>query len=336
MVLLLRTVERSGIDRYDQELARRIATPTVETKRYLSIREACSLLAELRSRDRIIHFPSQHFARYALFLGKPFIVTVHDVVRMCFPLNKESLGERLGLRLDALGLKKARHIIAVSEHTRQDMIEYLGIKEDKISVIYNGIDHNIFKPVSTGRRPPFPYLLYVGSERPRKNFNGLLAAFAILKAEDGVYPDLKLVKVGISGRSDIFRQVTLREAARLGLQDAVVFTEYISDDKLAAYYSSALALVIPSFYEGFGLPLVEAMACGCPVIAANCSSLPEVASGAALLVEADDNDGIAQAIRLMITDWALRRRFIEKGLKRAADFSWDTTARQTLDVYHRV
>ncbi|MFC1994677.1 glycosyltransferase family 4 protein [Chloroflexota bacterium] len=334
-MILVSTLETSGIDRVSQELAKRMAVPVVETKRYLSISEVYSLLRRLRHTGQPVHLPSQHFSRYALLLRRPFIVTAHDLARICFPFAKESTRERIGLRLDVLGLKKAEHIIAVSACTKADLMSYLGIPGEKISVIYNGIDLQVFKPV-LARRLPFPYLLYVGSERPRKNLNTLLAAFAALKREVSAFWDLKLVKVGAAGTSEEFRQMTLSEVERLGLREEVVFTEYVSDAELAAYYSSAIALVLPSLYEGFGLPLVEAMACGCPVVASNCSSLPEVAGDAGLFVDPHGIDGLAQAMRRVITEPALREQLTEKGFERVQHFSWDRAAQETLRVYRKV
>jgi len=334
-MILVSTLETSGIDRVSQELAKRMSVPMVETKRYMSIREVYSLLRRLRRIGEPIHLPSQHFARYALLLRRPFIVTVHDLARICFPYAKESMWERIGLRLDALGLKKVEHIIAPSACTKADLMSYLGIPEERISVVYAGVDLQVFKPVRA-RRFPFPYLLYVGSERPRKNLNALLAAFAALKRDASVFRDLKLVKVGVAGRSAEFRQRTCNEVESLGLREEVIFVEHVSDAELAAYYSSAIALVLPSLYEGFGLPLVEAMACGCPVIASNCSSLPEVASDAGLFVDPHDIDGLAQAMRRMVTDPALREQLMAKGFERAQHFSWDRAVQEMLQVYRKV
>jgi len=262
-------------------------------------------------------------------------VTVHDLVRICFPFTSETIPEKLGLRLDALGLKKAQHIIAVSECTKADLMHYLGIPEDKITVIYNGVDHTVFRPVHE-RRFDFPYLLYVGTERPRKNLGTLLRAFALLKTDTATFGELKLVKVGGAGRTDKFRHKTLSEVRRLGLEDQVIFVDGVSDQSLASYYSSAAALIMPSLYEGFGLPLIEAMACGCPVIASNSSSLPEVAGNAALLIDPLDSYGLSEAMRRVTTDYALKQELVKKGLGRAKQFSWERTARETMQLYHRI
>ena len=335
MAVFVTTVESSGIDRYSQELAKRMAVPTIASRRYLSLKDSLQLLYRLRKSPDLVHFPSQHFARHALFLGKPFIITVHDLVRICFPVARETIREKVGLKLDCLGLKRAVHIITVSACTKRDLEHYLKIPESKISVIYNGVDCSIFKPVR-GRRFDLPYLLYVGTERPRKNLGMLLAAFAILKRETSSLSDLKLLKLGGSGRSDKFHQATLADIRRLGLESEVIFVEYVSDHDSASYYSSAIALIVPSLYEGFGLPVVEAMACGCPVIASNSSSLPEVAGDAALLFPPYDSRELAHLIYRVITEEALRGELIKKGFHRVKRFSWERAAWETVKVYHRV
>lgn len=146
MVLLVTTAENSGIDRYSQELAKRVGVPTVESRRYLSLKDSLHLIRRLRQSPYPIHFTRQHFGRHGLFLGKPFIITVHDLVRICFPFAAEAVREKVGPKLDALGLKKAQHIIAVSAHTKGDLLRYLKIPEDKITVVHNGVDHSTFKP----------------------------------------------------------------------------------------------------------------------------------------------------------------------------------------------
>ena len=335
MMLLVATVESSGIDRYSQELAKRTGVPTVESRRYLSLKDSLQLIHRLRQSPYPIHFAGQHFGRHGLFLGKPFIVTVHDLVRICFPFAREAVREKVGLKLDALGLKKAQHIIAVSAHTKADLVRYLKIPEDKITVVHNGVDHSTFKP-APGKRFDFPYLLYVGTERPRKNLGTLLRAFAILKKDTSAFIHFKLLKVGSAGRTDEFRRRTISEVRHLGLEGEVIFVDWVSDEDLAGYYSSATALVMPSLYEGFGLPLIEAMACGCPVIASNSSSLPEVAGDAGLLIDPHDPHGLAEAMRQVITEPALRAELIEKGFKRTQRFSWERAAQETLQVYSKV
>jgi len=332
MPVLIITNESSGVDRYSQAIAKRLDVKKVESRRYLSLIEAYQLSRLIRSQDDIVHLPNQHFARYALFIKNPFIVTVHDLVRTCFGFGKETVTERILLKLDIRGIKRASHIITVSQHTKNDLIKYLKIPEDRISVIYNGVDHNIFKPYDI-KVLDKPYILYVGSERPRKNLGRLFEAFAKLKNE---FPEIKLVKVGVSGRSEKYRRNVMRKLGSLGITQDVIFVDYTSELDLAYYYSSAKLLAYPSLYEGFGLPPLEAMACGCPVITSNTSSLPEVMGEAGIMVNPYDTDNLAQAMRQVLTNSELRDDMIRKGLKQSKKFSWEKTARQTMEVYEKV
>lgn len=328
------TDEGAGVDRYSQEIARRMPVHSICSGRYGSGLHTYGLLKKLGKSRHMVHLPNQHFGRYALLAGIDYIVTVHDLARICFPFDRESLSEKVGLGLDVIAIGRAKHIIAVSQSTRRDLVKHLGVPKERTTVIYNGVDRSVFKP-----RPaapfPFPYILYVGSERPRKNLGRLLAAFAALKRSEEFRP-LKLVKVGRAGRSLQFRQDTLRVIRDLGLGGEVIFAEHVTDRDLASYYSAASALVYPSLYEGFGLPLVEAMACHCPVIASNVSSLSEVAGDAAMLVAPHDVAGWVQGLTRMLTDGDLRGRLIAAGQVRARRFSWDEAAAATLAVYQGV
>jgi len=330
--VLIVTTEESGLDKYSQEIAKRLDVKKVESRRYLSLIEAYRLSRIVQGLNDIVHLPNQDFARYALFLKKPFIVTVHDLVRSCFGFAKETITERILLKLDRRYIKRASHIIAVSQNTRNDLIRYLKIPDDRISVVYNGVDHSIFKPYSI-KLYNRPYILYVGSERPRKNLGRLFEAFTKLKAE---FPGLKLVKAGPPGRYKRFRKDTMRKSDRLGISRDIILADYTSELDLAHYYSSAALLAYPSLYEGFGLPPLEAMACGCPVVTSNVSSLPEVVGEAGIMVDPYDTDSLAQAMRRVLTDDKLREDMIRKGLEQAKRFSWEKAAKQTVEVYEKV
>ena len=180
MPILVVTTETTGMDKYSQELAERLGIRQVASRRYMSFTEAFRFARFIRSEPDILHLPNQHFARFAVVRRNPFIVTVHDMVRLCLRLDKEPIMERIFLKLDKAGIRRASHIIAISQHTRNDLIKYLGIPEDKITVIYNGIDYSIFKP-RRAKPPENPYILYVGSERPRKNLDRLLEAFVLIR-----------------------------------------------------------------------------------------------------------------------------------------------------------
>ena len=332
MPVLIMTTEKSGIDKYSQEIAKRLNVKKVKSRRYLSLIEAYRLSRVIRSESDIIHLPNQNFARYALFVKNPFIVTVHDLVRLCFAFAKETITEKILLKLDTRYIRRASHIIADSQNTRRDLIKYLKIPDDKISVIYCGVDHSIFKPYNV-KPSNKPYILYVGSERPRKNLGRLFEAFAELKGE---FPELKLVKIGVGGRSGKYRRDTIKELDSLGISRDIIFVDWASQLDLAHYYSSAQLLAYPSLYEGFGLPPLEAMACGCPVVTSNTSSLPEVLGKAGIMVNPYDIHALAQAMRQVLTDSQLRDNMIRKGLEQAKRFSWEKTAEQTQEVYNKV
>ena len=346
------------MDLYSKKLAERLEVPKLYTNIYqdvaeiynipfLSIKAATALLKELsfvKKLNRVngvIHIPNHHLGRYGFFLKVPYIITVHDLIRY-FDLKgyglfiqRLNIRDRFYLSLDYKGIKKANHIIAVSNSTKQDLIKHLGIPSDRISVVYEGIDHRIFKPTDR-RLVDFPYILYVGSEHPRKNFIGLLKAFKKLKG-DSRFKDLKLLKVGKAGKPKMqFREPTLRAIHELGLSNDVIFTEYVPERDLPAYYSGAVCFVLPSFYEGFGFPPLEAMACGCPVIVSKVASLPEIVGDAAMLVDSNAPEGIAEAIETLMMDRALRGKLISRGFERASYFSWEKTAKETMKVYKNV
>ncbi len=338
--VLIVTTEQSGMDRYSQELAKRLDVRKITTGRYLSLVDAYKLARSIRSQGSIVHLPNQHFARYAIFLNQPFIVTVHDLARCCFNFDRETTTEKILLKLDVRYIKRASHIIAISQSTKSDLTKYLRIPETRISVIYNGVDHNIFKPSGRYQMKPYhvmlshkPYILYIGSERQRKNLGRLFEAFAVLRQE---LPELKLVKVGDPGRSKQLRSETLKKLSSLGITEDVIFAGHVSELTLAYYYSSAALLVYPSLYEGFGLPPLEAMACGCPVVAANTSSLPEVVGEAGIMVNPYDTSSLVQAMRRVLTDDRLRDNMVRKGLEQSKKFSWQKTAELTRQVYNKV
>ena len=334
---LVVSTEHSGIDRYSQELAMRLPVSPIHTTRYGSMRQHLRFGRDLVRTRHAVHFSNQHLGRWVSWLNQPCVVTVHDLVRLAFPHAPEDRMAAVGLALDRRGIREATHVICVSEATKKDLMQHLAVAEAKITVIYNGIDHSVFKPspVNDGRFSA-PYVLYVGSERPRKNLVCLLRAFAAIKDRGPRFASLRLLKVGSAGRSDGFRTATLEEARRLGIDDDIDFVDNVSDQDLAVIYSNAIALVYPSLYEGFGLPVVEAMACGCPVVTSNISSLPEVAGSAALLVDPNDPAGFAEALHSVILDRDLRTRLRGDGLRRARDFSWDNTVSATHAVYEGV
>lgn len=358
MVTLVVTIGRGSQDIYSQKLAEKLSVPKICTDIYqkscelFNIPLFCKASVEtlwhdfhfirmLNKLNGIVHLPNQHLGRYGFFLRMPYIITVHDLIRY-FDLkgydvliHRPNLRDKFYLSLDYKGIRKASKIIAVSYATKRDLIRCLGISEERIIVIYEGIDHKNFKPIH-GRPVPYPYILYVGAEQPRKNLNVLLKAFSRLKQE-GVFEGLKLVKIGKAGGREVdFRKETLLAIEALNLRNEVIFTEHVSNEELAAYYSNAECFVFPSLYEGFGFPPLEAMSCGCPVISSNVSSLPEVVGEATIQINPHNIDELVEAIREVLTNKDLRKEMIQEGFKRAHKFSWERAAQKTLQVYQKV
>lgn len=327
------SVYERSVRRFNQSLL----SPGTLRSLYLDV----AFVRELRRQDEPVHFPNHHLARYGRFLQQPYVVTVHDLIRY-FDLKRSkplihhpNLRDRLYLGLDYGGIRHADAVIAVSRTTKADIVEHLGVDESRVHVVYEGVDHNQFRPVDA--RPfEFPYLLFVGSEQPRKNLAALIEAFARLK-RSGAHPDLRLVKVGApGGRESDYRARTERLIEQHGVSDSVVFVERVHPEALAAYYAGAACTVMPSLYEGFGFPVLEAMACASPVVASSGGSLPEIAGDAAILVSPHAPEAIAAAIGRVLADHDFREDLRVRGVQRAAEFTWDRAARETQRVYDLV
>jgi mannose-1-phosphate guanylyltransferase len=358
MVTLVATKGKGSMDLYAQKLAEKLYAPKLYTDIYQKVAEQFNIpvlcpaalkafwqdwqfIRMLNKLDGIVHLPNQHLGRYGFFLKIPYIITVHDLIRY-FDLKGYGIfihhpnrRDKFYLSLDYRGIKKAARIIAVSQTTKHDLVKHLGIPEERISVVYEGIDHRLFKPTSR-RLVDYPYILFVGSEHPRKNFRQLIRAFFKLKTESG-FKDLKLVKVGKAGGPEAeFRKQTLHVINELNIPRDVVFVDYVPEEDLPAYYSGAECFILPSLYEGFGLPPLEAMACGCPVIVSDAASLPEVTGDAAIKVKPHDTSRLARAIKMVLMDKQLKRELVSKGLEHAQRFSWEKAARETMEVYESV
>jgi len=228
-------------------------------------------------------------------------------------------------------------IITISECTKKDIVKFYKIPEDKIKVIllapdpiYQPLSHDIIAPILSKYGVCAPYILYVGSLEPRKNIQTLIQGFANIKKR-GLNHKLIIV-----GNKKWEYSKLIRIVAESGLHNDVIFTGYLPDEDLPALYNGADLFVYPSLYEGFGLPPLEAMACGTPVITSNTSSLPEVVGNAGIKVDPQDVDQLSDAIYHVLTDENLRLSLIEKGLERSKQFSWERTATETWKVYDEV
>jgi len=265
------------------------------------------------------------------------VVTVMDLGYKYYP-QAHPWKDRLHLdRSTRWNARQARHIITISGATRDDLLRHYGTNPNKITVVYPGVDEEIFRVDDPARTRevksryglPDKYCLYVGTLHPRKNLARLVRAFGRMlgewSASSGDPPGLVL-----AGKKGWLYDDIFAEVRALGLENQVIFPGYVSQDHLSALMSGAEVFVFPSLFEGFGFPILEAMACGVPVVTSRASCLPEVAGDAALLIDPHDEADLAQAILVTMTDDALRSDLIERGSRRVASF--DRSARETLAV----
>lgn len=264
------------------------------------------------------------------------LLTIHD---LSFVLVPESASPRLKRYLDRVvpqSIARADHLLADSAATRQDLISLYQVDPDKITVLLSGVSTHfrpITEPAALARvrsnygLGDWPFLFTVGTVQPRKNYERLCEALASLRAG---HPDLHLVIAGGKGWLDdpIYAAVE-----KLNLKGCVHFIGYAADEDLPALYSMASAVPFVSLYEGFGFPVLEAMACGTPVVASNTSSIPEVAGSAALLVNPRDASEIVSALEIVLGDIDLRADLRARGLEQASQFTWERSARHLLDIY---
>jgi glycosyltransferase involved in cell wall biosynthesis len=291
-----------------------------------------------------------------LLMPKPYLVTIHDMSTLLFA---SQLGYRNRLRHFYLrrGLLRADRVMAVSMATCRDVEAVLGIPASRMRVVYNAPDPTFHAPSAPAVARPrgedfgyppeiqrvldryrihYPFLLYVGRTNPQKNIPRLVEAFAVLRGdlrEHPVYRNLRLLIIG----DEISRYPALRHAViQSRVEETVRFLGFVPIDTLRAFYQAASAFVFPSLYEGFGLPPLEAMACGTPVVCSSVSSLPEVVGDAAEIVNPENVFDIARGIREVLLNHGLRSRLVELGFDQARRFSWERTAQQVLDAYGEI
>jgi len=293
-----------------------------------------------REKIEVLHCP--YFAA-PFFLPARTVVTVHDVIPLVMPEYRARRESRMYSSLVAFTVPRADAIITVSEYSKHDIMRTLQIPEDHIHVIGNAVDSS-YRPISDGRvietvRERYgigpKYILYFGGFDVRKNVDRLLEAYAALP--DATREEYQLV---IAGRllypgHPLYPDPRLR-IRQLGLEDQVVVTGQIREQDKAPLYSAAVLYLFPSLYEGFGMPVLEAMACGATVITSNLSALPEVAGDAARLVDPYDTGAITEAIGELLENGAMRSELRERALARAQHFSWQRVAQQTLGVYNKL
>ncbi len=272
-----------------------------------------------------------------MYSGK-VVVTCHDLISVFFPENLPLASRLFYSRWMPFCYRKAAMIIADSEHTKKDLMALLKIPEEKIRVVHLAVSRD-FRPIKSSKilanvqkkyRTGQKYFLHVGTLEPRKHLEFLVRAFA-LAVKEGVEENLV-----ITGKKGWYYDGLFKLVSKLNLKNRIIFTGYVEEKDLPALYSGATALLFPSLYEGFGLPPLEAMACGTPVISSNTSSLPEVVGRAGILLPPKDEALWAKNILKIVRDKALARTLSQLGPRTAAKFTWEETARKTVVVYKEV
>jgi len=310
----------------------------VERAGAYSVREQINIPLDLR-REGIDLFHAPHYVLPPLTPCKS-VVTIHDCIHLRFP---QYLPNRLAYAYARSSLWVATHrasrVLTVSEASKRDILRYFRVPESKIDVIYNAIDERLGEPLSNeeiGRvRERYqlydPFVLYAGNIKPHKNLERLIEAFHMLRRNG--FEHVKLLIIG----DEVSQYATLRRAVhRHKLHQHVRFFGFVPDKTLAALYRLASVFVFPSLYEGFGLPPLEAMASGTPVITSNVSSLPEVVGDAALLIDPYESGEIANAIRRVLTEPALASDLRQRGLARVKEFSWERSVTRVREIYEEV
>ena len=331
-VILCRPADRASIGALGENF-RAVA----ETARNYSIAEQIRIPLALR-REGVTLFHAPHYVLPPLVPCRS-VVTIHDCIHLMFP---QYLPNRMALAYArvsiALAARRATRVMTVSESSKRDILRFFDVEPDKISVIYNGIDERFgLEPreedvarVRERYQLQDPFVLYAGNVKPHKNLERLIEAFDLVRKRG--FNQLKLVLIG----DEISKYAELRRAVHSHqLHKYVRFLGYLPEETLAAMYRLAGVFVFPSLYEGFGLPPLEAMASGTPVVTSNVSSLPEVAGGAAILVDPYDPVSIADGVARVLGDASLRQELRVKGLARARQFSWETYIRRVREIYQQ-
>jgi glycosyltransferase involved in cell wall biosynthesis len=290
----------------------------------------------------LIHFLSHTDASFRL--NSPFIVSVMDTITLSqsnlytrTQQIKQQMMHAIGQRI----VQRAIRIIAISEHTKKDIVKYYNVPSEKIDVVYLAADKYFFDPYSKNEKDAIlakyginkPYVFYVGGIDPRKNVNIIFKSLRLLLEKQQYCPILAFAG-NISNQREYPAMLNLIRT--LGIENRIKFLGYVEDKDLPLLYSASIAFIYPSLYEGFGLPVLQAMAAGTPVITTKLSSIPEVAGNAALYIDPNDPLSLAQTMEGIISNNTLRLSLIDAGRKQASLFSWKRTANETLNVYNEV
>ena len=306
-----------GIGRFAAEVRNRLPAGTTDLHGIDPVSARGLVELELRALHASVSgrtiFLSPGYAPPLSWRG-PLIFTVHDLIHV--DVHEESSRFKT-LYYNAVvrpAMSRAQRVLTVSEYSRQRLLEWGGVAPEQVVVVGNGVDA-AFSPRGAVHQPGYPYILYVRNTKPHKNVVGLLQAFALMDT-----PDIRLLLSGVADDE------TRHEALRLGILDRVMFAGRIPEAELPAYYRGAAVVTMPSLYEGFGLPALEGMACGVPVVVSDSTSLPEVVGNAGLLVDPRSAESIADGLVRALSDTQLRQQMRRRGLERAKLFNWDDVA----------
>jgi len=287
-------------------------------------------------RDRLDLFHATHYVIPPLARARA-VVTIHDIIHVLYPQFLPNRAAQLYARvMIRRALKRADRILTVSYNSKRDLVDYFGIAPARIDVVYNGVARQFRSDVPRAERDRVaaryglsrPYLLFLGGEKPHKNVRNVIRAFAEARRERALPHTLVLAGPMPRNRNRVEALIDALE-----LDSCVNRPGIVPDEDLPGLFAGADAFLYPTLYEGFGLPVIEAMACGVPVLTSSTSALQEVAGGYAYLVDPMDVAAIARGIVVLATDPARRSEFADLGRRRARDFSWDRAAEQTLKIY---
>ncbi|MEF9953396.1 glycosyltransferase family 4 protein [Clostridium sp.] len=322
-----------------REIYKENVTINVSSKRHHRFFEDYYIPQNIKNNNVDIYHVPQNGIGLSKRIDCPCVSTIHDLIPYVMP---ETVGKGYLKKFIAQMpeiISSSTNIITVSEFSKQDIIRIFDVPPDNIKVTHLAADH-IFKPLDKETTKSYikekyniekDFLLYLGGFSARKNVRSILIAFS--KIYKKLSKDLNIVIIGPS--KDEHQKLT-ELAKTLGIEDRIQFTGYVPHEDLPLFYNACETFIYPSLYEGFGLPPLEAMSCRCPVITSNISSIPEIVGDGAYLINPRSIEELTTAIEKMVDDTALRSSYIEKGFTRSAEFSWEKTAKETLEVYKSI
>jgi len=286
----------------------------------------------LKDKVNLIHYPNH----YCTLNSKlPTIVTFHDIYILRNPQAFTKWHSKFANFLFPKVVKRANHIIAISEFTKNELVQYLDVPEEKITVIYNGVDYkfktihdeDLLNQIKNKYKIKNPFLLYVGAIEPRKNINLMINSFCQIRSKMNI--DLVVVSFGGWNNKELLNMINESPG-----KDYIRLLGYLPEEELPVIYNLALGLIYLSSYEGFGLPMVEAMASGCPVIASSNTVAEEIVGKAGALINPNNEEEIVESVTRLLNE-SYRHEIIEQGLNRAKNFSWEKCAKETLTIYQK-